>query len=1005
MKKKYLNLFIASLLLGGMTTGVVSCKCYNDDDIAEINSTQAGYAKQLEALQSALSAAQEAAKAAQSAADNALKAGQQSMAEAELAKKAAADAKASAITEVMAQVKPVMDAYEKSIAGNTADIAANAKAVAALSGKIEGIEKGLAAIDLAPINQQIGEQAKAIADQAKAMEAVQIQIKALEEFKAAITNQLSNYDGLVQKVASIDGILKDLASVQGDVKAIANKLNDTNASISDIQTALKSVQADIKSLASDVTKQIGNAVNTLAGTLTRRLNSVTLIPDLYIGGIPAITFESAQYTKKVFKNNAWVDATSGQTKFIVTNNTATAEYRLNPGTLTDADINLSKLAYVGRVATSRANSEDNCVVNVASASVGSNGILTVKLGKNTTESLNISGNKFNTVALRVPVAAKHLLEDEGEVNVYSEFSRLEETYFKPELKFIDGKYLGTASHLNDSTNLYASAAGAMISKNYVYNKSHNLYDLVAGCKLFTSGVENAMTRAELQTYGMDIKFHVASRDYAPSAQDGTNQQKFVKLSGENNSILTPVSTSGQEGNQVTIGKQPIIAATLVDIANNNVVEQRYFKVNFTAEEMQDVAIPLNINVNGNACTGANYNFTWQFMAENVLEKLNGGKGMSKEEFNKIYTSNTVTSSDNKGAVTVNVVSGNIDASMPVMTWSMTSAEFGKLKVGDNTASNTQTVVFTDPTGLHPNVVLNLKFNITTNVPATVLGGTDPLKWQNGTIKIYPVPMKVPYDGTQKASYRTNILEARLKPYFSGALSCAQIDVNYAATGNPSYPGKALSFTSGFGHWQITAANASNLDAVYYEIENTPAGRQLVSSAATVKVDWSTDINGNIDNRYVFGSMNLKIVKILTINTTISKALVDDSHTQSIDLLSSYSLTDAYGHKVAATADAQNPLAADYYNFYGVQNAQFGNDIKLADNAEGTQGVRTLASLNMTANVDAATGTLTFQNNGAPLQANAYIIVPVTVNHRWGTLAGTVAVPLQKSAAPLNARRR
>lgn len=998
MKKTYLNLLVASLLLGGFSTGVVSCSSDYDGDISELKTGQAAHAKQLETLQSALTAAQEAAKAAQSAADNALKAGEQAVAEAELAKKAAADAKAAAIAEVMAQVKPILEAYEKSIGDN-------AKDVAALSGRIEGIEKGLSAIDLGPINKQLGDQAQAIADQAKTMEAVQIQIKALEEFKAAITSKLSNYDGLVQKMAAIDGILKDLKSVQDEVKQIGLDLKDVNASIGTINGTLKTVQDDIRNLAGDVSKQIGTAVNTLVGTLTRRLSSVTLIPSEYIDGIPAITFESAKYTKKEFKNNAWIDATSGKTSYIVSNNTATAEYRLNPGTLTDDDINIGKLAYVGRVAISRANSEENCVVNVASASVGANGILTVKLGKNTTESLNLSGNKINTVALRVPVAAKHLLKDEGEANVYSEYSRLDETYFRPELRFIEGSYLGAASHLNDSTSLYASGAGAMISKNYVYNKSHNLYDLVEGCKFFSTDNHSAMTRADLQSYGMDIKFHVATRAYTPSTPDATNQQKFVKLSGENNSVLTPISSSGLEGNQVTIGKQPIIAATLVDVTNNNVIEQKYFKINFTAEDMQDVAMPLNINVKADACTGVTHNFTWQYMAENVLEKLNGGNGMSKEDFNKIYTSNTVTSSENKGTVVVNVIGGSFDVSTPVMTWTFNAGELGKLKVGDNTMTNTQTVTFTDPTGLHPNVILKITFNISTNVAATVLGVTDPLKWNNGTIKIYPVPMMVPYDGTQKATYKTNILEGRVKPYFKGALPCAKIDVDYADADNSAYIGNALNFPSGFGHWMITAANATNLDAIYYEIANTAEGRKLVSSAATVKVDWSSDINGNTDNRYVFGSMNLKIVKILTINTTISKALVDDSHSQTIDLLNSYSLTDAYGHKVAAVADQQEPYAADYYKFYGVQTAKFGNDIKLADNAEGTVGVRSLASLNMTANVDASTGELTFQNNGAPLQGNAYLIVPVTVSHLWGTLNGTVAVPLKKSDAPLNARRR
>ncbi|MDE5682653.1 MAG: hypothetical protein K2I39_00390, partial [Muribaculaceae bacterium] len=638
----------------------------------------------------------------------------------------------------------------------------------------------------------------------------------------------------------------------------------------------------------------------------------------------------------------------------------------------------------------------------------------VKLGKTTTTALNLHGDQIYTVSLKVPVAAKHLFEGEANTAVYSEFTRLAETYFQPELKFVAGAYnaADVNDHLNDSTALYASAAGAMVAKNLVYNESYDLYKLVEGCALFSNPVSHKpLTREALQAYGMDIKFHAAKAAYAPTV-DKTNQQAYVKLEGENGSTLVPVTSSGQEDNQTIIGRQPIIAATLYDVNNKNVVEQKYFKVLFTAEKMEDITINWPaIDVIGAPCTGASYNFGWQAMAENVLEVLNNSKGMSKEDFTKIYgnVAPVITpANDNNGTLVANLVAANLDASTPVMTWAVTKEQLGKLKVGVNTANFAKSITFTDPTGLHPNVVINLKWTVTTTVAATTLGQTDALKWANNTMKVYPVPMTIPYDGTQKAEYKTNILEGRYKPYTTGMLACGQYFIDYQA--GQGYVGEALEIPAAFANGIIagkaTAANdQSNLNEIYYTIANTAAGKALVSNGKTVKIDWTSNINGISTNSYVFGTINLQIVKILKLNTLAAGSFTDNSRLQTLNIANAYSLTDAYGNLVAKEPTADEPYAADYYSYYGVSNVTFGNDIKVADNAEGTANVRDLAKLNMTANVDNTTGVLKFQNNGAPLQANAYLIVPVTVEHLWGTLTGTIAVPLNKSNAPLNTIRK
>lgn len=999
MNKRFLKIALLSAVCASMPLSFTSCKDY-DDDITEINTNADGLSKQIAALQTALETAQSTASAAQDAAQRALtaaanaqdaadKAAQEAAAAAELAKSAAATAKAEAIQEVINQLKPLIDA-------NTSANAANAKLLAELDGKIKAIETNLSNIDLTEINKTIGDQANKISENATAIQGIKTQLLALEQLKKDLTEKLGGVDGIKAKLDKIDEISGELSTLQSSVSANTSSIND--------------IKGELKTISAKISSEVSNAVNTLAGILSKRLTSVTLMPSLYVDGIPTIEFLSAQYTKKVLKNGEWVNATGANSQFIVTNNATEADYRLNPGTLKNEDIDINDLAFVTRIATSRAGEQLDEVINVASADINDNGVLNVKLGKSNTKSLNLAGNQIYTVSLKVPVAAKHLFDGEANTAVYSEFTRLAETYFQPELKFVDGAYnsADVNSHLNDSTALYASATGAMVAKNLVYNESYDLYKLVEGCALFSNPTAHKnLTREALQAYGMDIKFHAAKAAYAPT-EDKTNQQAYVKLEGENGSTLVPVTSSGQEDNQTIIGRQPIIAATLVDVVNGNVIEQKYFKVLFTAEKMEDVTIEWPaIAVTGTPCGGASYDFGWKAMAERVLEYLNGGKGMSKEDFTKIYGNSTpviAPANDQNGTLTPNIVAANLDASTPVMTWSVTKDQLGVLKVGTNNATFTKTITFTDPTGLHPNVVIKLKWDVTTTVGATALGKTDNLKWADNTMKVYPVPMQIPYDGTQKAAYMTNILEGRYKPYTTGMLPCGQYDIDYQK-GQAGYLGEALILQSGYSHWNFTAANQANLDEIYYTIKNDAAGKQIVSNGKTIKIDWSSNINGLSKNNYVFGTVNLQIVKILTLNTVAGTQITDNSREQSINIAKAYSLTDAYGNLVAEEPTADEPYAADYYEFYGVEGAVFGNDIKVADNAAGTQNVRTLAQLNMTANVDNTTGVLTFQNNGAPLQANAYLIVPVTVEHLWGTLTGTIAVPLNKSNAPLNNIRK
>lgn len=1021
MKKRFLNLALLSLLTVSMPIGFTSCSD-NDDDIDRLDQTTNDLSSQIAKLSEAIDANKTAAANAAANADAAIKAAadaaqkgdkalaeaQAAAAQAELAKQAAAQAKADALAEIKAQA----EALQKLISANSSAIETNAKDIAALLGRIEGVEAQLKALDVEKIISEVATLQKDLADQItasnKALEAVNVQLAALDTFKTLIEGKMSTLEGTVAGLSTelstvkgnIETLSSDLKDLQGKVSTLTASVATNSSAIASINTELTSVNSKLTELSAKITTEVANAINTIAGVISSRLTSVTLMPDLYIDGIPTIEFVSAQYVPAMKKGGDWVPSTT-KPAVIVSNNETEVQYRLNPATIGEEDINKNGLAFVSRVATARAAEVENDLINVSSASI-SGGVLTVKAGKSNTKTLNLSGNKINIVSLKVPVAEKHLFTEQGEkeANVYSEYTRLNEVYFRPELDKSKLVASDIPVNFNDSVSIYATAMNTHLAYELQYDKTLDLETLIQPCAYTATG-HSAMTYEQLRKYGFDVYFHKAGAEYTAGNHDKTNQQAYAKVEGN---ILTPVLPTGETGNQAIIDKQPIIAATLVDVTNGNIVEQVYFKVVFVKKKVEPVVVNLVPEFEADLdCDGFDWNMSWTQMVDQVMKNLNGGTGMSQDDFMKIYKKENVVISDCDYSTgeNVNVYIQNDGgvAANTVINWTGTNEHIGHIDLGKS-KKFTVTVKFVDETGINPDIIINLTGVV--NAPESLkpgLGSTDAIKWQNEVMLVYPTPFQDIAGAT--AEYSTNILQGRIKPYVTNLLSCATYDVDYR--NKAIYQGEALAFQAGYGHHMMTKANQANLDDITYNIANNANGKALVAAGAKVVdgkivagkdvvLDWSAYINGLAVNNVVFGTSNLRVVYPLYLNTQIAKGITDDSTPQTITLGDYLTLTDAYGHEVAHTNDGK--LTQKLWDYYVVEDPAFGTQVMLATDANGSNAV-SLESLNMSASVDTTTGELTFVNLGAPLQDNRFLMVPVTIEHKWGTITGKVAVPLNK----------
>lgn len=975
MKKTFLSVALLSTMALSMPLSFTSCKDY-DDDITEINGTTDDLQNQLKTIQAAIdsnkaiadaakAAADASAKAAQEAADKGDKAteeAQKAMAIANEAKAAAAEAKAEALAEIAAQLQ-------------AAD-AKNQEQFNAILSRLEGVESKLSGLDADQIDKAI-----------QAVEAIQVQLKAFEKY-TTLLDQLAAYPALIQ----------DVKDAKANIESLTTR----------VEAAEKSIEA-LEKLSQAINDSLPAGVNTIAGVIAQRLTSVTLIPDLYVGGIPTIAFESAKYNSLQLVDGEW-KVTANSKVYAIHNGETTAQYRLNPGNVGAEDVVMDELGFVSKIAVSRADEAVNDVVAYVpgSGKVDANGILTVNLTKpvSNSGSLNFNDNRIYTVSLRVPIAKKHLFTNEGAAFVYSEYTRVEETYFQPEL-FATPKVLEAAgSHFADSTTIYNSTVGQMVGYKLCYKDQLDLNELVQGCAFVAdrdpnaAGTHTPMTLEKLKSYGFDVVFSIAKGKYEPNTEDKTNQQAFAKLDG---TTLTPIVPTGAGDNQASIGKEPIIHILLVDTKNNTVVDSRYVKIQYTKEKM--TPLPFTVaSFNENLSCKDSYVFTvtWQQMMDNALSKY-PTNGISKHDFLAIYgkhaSEKVVTVDGVKNTTLVNNITdyvelGDNDQATPVMSFTLTNAEIGAL-AQTKTKAYVVTLTYTDPKGLNPDVVITFNVNITNNIASPTLGATDATKWVDETMLLYPIPY-----GTKDvsvANYNTNILQGRSNPLVKGLLDCGEWSFNLTGTGSDVATMKVKAgnlVDNALGLW-MSKAMAENLTETYVAIPNDADGIALVEAETKLTVTWKARLNGLAANTVNFGTSYLKIVKPLKDPVLDnSKELSDNSSTQEIpSLMALFSLKDAYNQTVANTTGMPKNL----WNYYEVGTVKFGNignrTIMITDNVQGANP-RSLASLHMSANVDANTTKLTFKNEGAPLQNDCYLQIPVQVSHRWGVLSGTLYVKIK-----------
>lgn len=1012
MKHNFLKSILA-LLLVGVTLTYVGCKDY-DDDIGnvstELTETATALQEQLNTLQTALqnvqadaTAAAKAAADAQAAADAAQKAGDDAAAAAADAAKAAAaaqqavaQAKAEAIQEAIAQCKALL-------AGK-----ADQKALDDLRTKVEGIEK------------QLGDALKGVATVSevnKLKEALEIQQKALEKYKELLDDKASK-DDLDALEARLQKLIEDAQSGAMDEEAL---------------------KAAVKELSDDIMETVNGKLSSLAGVLSSRLTSVTLVPSLYVDGIPTIEFLSVEYKALTIGTKGAL--TKASKASIVSDESTTADYRLNPTGVGEDDITMP--SFVSTTAVTRAATGENTPVKVVGYEIN-NGIMTVTAAKTTTESLKKqAGNKIYTVALKVPVAEAELFEGEEEAFVYSEYVRLDEQTITPVIAArIDQnekvtKY-GCASahhHFYTYAQVYAQdSVGKMISNRLKYDEPYDLSQMVTAC-YEANGAAHEMTAEKLAGYGLAFRFEVAPDPFKVEPND-TDQQQFAAIDG---SVISSKVPGGYTNNAAAVDKEPIVRVTLVDTVNNKIADVKYFKIKWTKTVASPDPIDLGevkvFDAAALSCDTIENEFLWKDMTEFVYAVMKDQTGMSKAEFESIYTLKAnADGTFGKGDGEIVETPSSSDEDAVALTWVLLPEAVGKITPSVSKDYEIE-VTYADPNGVYGDVTFS--FKTTVNVTLPVINGYYEQYWETyrELANVYPVQYNTPA-ALDTCVYNYDLMQLFTPGQFfiKGLLPCGSWDLQFGtiqpvadykpATATGEFAGNndtkgysllkglekasTLTFSDTLATNWYGAANTTNRASI--SLEKNAAGKGLVGKNATLKV-W-TNINGY--NEYCVATFNVHFVAPLKINAELQDGeffdhVISGSH---IDCSKAFTMTDFNNYIVAETTtnttEEKAKYAAELWDYYQVDSVKWdteaakigmkrsGGDIVVDDELTATSpATMKLSDVYAGASVEVVGSDLVFTNNsaGAGVEKACNIFIPVTVEYGWGEVSQWVKIRL------------
>ena len=678
------------------------------------------------------------------------------------------------------------------------EIDAMDETIATLSGRIDAVES-----DINVLEGKVSDNAKAIEELEKFRTEAEQQLRTLNEFMETAKEDISGLKETAKELQElIDGLEADIEALQGDITRIDGILADYGLRLDDIEDDIKEINEKLV------------VINDMIGN---RISSISLIPETYVDGIPAITVPTITY--KAITVNANTEAvTTASSESTAPIKSATVRYNVSPNHVSvdcigDARYLFEAASYIN---TTKAAVADP-LFEVVGTTVNERNELVVEISRGHSDVLcPLPDNSANptgeydvyTAALQLGIAEAYLAEGETEAYVTSEYSAVYDEYYKIHIRK-PGK--PTCNHAEKYYTTFDDAKAGTVDVNKVYDGQVDLLSLVSSCVYVEGKAGEEYTAEELAEYGFAFRFELPKTFIQGTEQ--TNEQAFARFVDAEKTILASQLPDGTQNNKAAVGRTPIVRVELVDTDCNKVVDVQWIKIQWTEEEIpvEDIELPsIKTFEYVLSCEDFHGELTWAEVNNLILGKLSE-VGMSHDTFGNTYKTGTndadvdgTYNDPDKTDITMTWPATNQELTTTVFAWDVDVDQIGDvmdelLASADGTIERTVTITISPKDGVKAGKVI---FSMTLVIRLPELPdhvGYNSIRWHSSAMagelaRITPVGAS---DATNSTSSRVryafdlmqlfvpdqygNLATNIVSPTSDPAWSCRRWDMQFSAT--------------------------------------------------------------------------------------------------------------------------------------------------------------------------------------------------------------------------------
>lgn len=646
------------------------------------------------------------------------------------AAKAVADVKAELLEEIASQVDQAIEDAKKYTDDEVSkvwdEIDAMDETIATLSGRIGAVEE-----DINVLEGKVSDNAKAIEELEKFRTNAEQQLRTLNEFMETAKEDIS---GLKETAEELQKLIDDL---EADVEALQGDITRIDGVLDEYRKELDEIKEDIK--------EINEKLNVLEGKIGDRLTSISLIPEVYVDGVPAFELPTIIYTPLSVGKDETVAPNRAFEDQAVPRKDAIVRYHLSPAHVTEEGIASAEYLIESAKMVTKA-ALDNDIIDIRGYEVNSDNELEVTVRRLNGESfyaqdVNDSQNyEFYTAALSLGIADELLMEGETEANVVSEYSAIYEAPYEihiAPLKDQSREIVEYTCAKFDTVYTEAMAKTNNVAAMVDFDNELDLLTMVTSCAhelgIKTGGVE--VDKEEMADLGLGFRFAIPTEPYEVGAEK-TDQQAFIRFKEGSETVVVSTVPGDYLDNEASVGRTPIVRVELIDLNNGEkIVDVQYIKIRWVkqaipATDLGELPVDFTYIL---GCTGFEGSLNWKEINQYILARLgrnDAGEvtGISHKEFEDYYhqaddenitweaVDNAFEETD--ADITFNWdINPNTNPTTSVLTWKMTVDQVGNVidQIIKNGSVQKQIKVTINPTAGQEDYAGAITFTLTLNI--------------------------------------------------------------------------------------------------------------------------------------------------------------------------------------------------------------------------------------------------------------------------------------------------